>query len=267
MAGSTIKECIYFAHGNGFPSPCYRQLFSHLEKKYTINWIDMLGHNPEFPVTENWHYLITELIDNIERVSSTPVIALGHSLGGVLSVIAAIERPDLIKQVVLIDSPLIGRFISGFVRLAKALGIIDRITPAEKTKNRIRYWQTRDKVLSYLKKRELFQSFTSECMEDFVDYGLEKREDGLYLRFDRHIEYLIYRTLPHTLHQYEGRLSIPAYLIYGEDSTVVSPSNARYMLKKYGIQSIATPGSHMLPMEHPARVADLIVQWLEANPS
>jgi len=54
-----MKEVIHFAHGNGFPSPCYRQLLSGLEKEYDVKYIDRIGHNPLYPITENWHFLVT----------------------------------------------------------------------------------------------------------------------------------------------------------------------------------------------------------------
>jgi len=254
---------IHFSHGNGFPSQCYRQLLIQFEDEFEVRWIDRIGHNPAFPVTENWHHLVEEVIYSIETQATQPVIAIGHSLGGVLSLIASIERPDLIKAVIMIDSPLLGRFKSSMVRLAKALGIIDRITPAFRTRGRRQHWKTREQVIEYLSERELFKTFTPKAMEDYVDYGLKKTSDGYELRFDRHIEYLIYRTLPHTLPRYERGLSIPTLLIYGKQSTVVDRFDIHYMKKHYGIEVQALPGTHMLPMESPQEVAHAAKEWLQ----
>lgn len=258
-----MKGIIHFAHGNGFPSPCYRQLLNALGSRYDCCYIDRIGHNPKFPVTENWHFLSDEIIDSVEQQATEPVIAVGHSMGGVLSLIAALKKPALFKAVIMLDSPIIGRFKSNMVRLAKALGVIDRVTPAARTRNRRQYWRSKEQLLDYLKEKELFRSFTNECLQDYIDYGLEKTHDGYVLRFDRHIEYLIYRTIPHELFEYEGKLTVPADLIYGDQSTIVDSSDRRYMKKHYNIASHKIIGSHMFPMECPLKVAKLIFNLLD----
>ncbi len=255
-----MRELLHFAHGNGFPSPCYRQF---LQVRFDCCYIDRVGHNPEFPVTDNWHGLVEEVIASIKTQASQPVIAVGHSLGGVLTLLAAIEQPNLFKAVILLDSPLLGRFKSSVVRFSKALGMIDRLTPAFRTRERRQHWQNREQVLSYLKSKQLFQTFTDACLEDYIDYGMLKNEEGYFLRFDRQIEYQIYRTIPHILGEYEGLLRVPSALIYGNKSNVVHRLELRYMKKHYGIKHVETSGTHMFPMEQPQITAHLIMELVD----
>lgn len=259
-----MRELIHFAHGNGFPALCYKQLLNRLEVRFDISFVDRIGHDPAYPVTENWHNLVSEVIASVQTKAQQPVIALGHSLGGVLSLLAAIERPDLFKAVILLDSPLIGPFKSSMVRLAKALGIIDRVTPAYRTKGRRAYWQNHDQLLRYLRTRDLFKTFTDECLDDYITYGLELKGDGYYLRFDRHIEYQIYRTIPHVIPSYQDKLSVPAALIYGDKSTVVDRMDVRYMKSHFHIKSFKTRGTHLFPMEHPEDVAKQVIEVIDA---
>lgn len=254
---------VHFAHGNGFPSPCYRQLLQHLQGQFDCCYIDRIGHSPAFPVTENWHLLVEEVIQSVKTQSSQPVIAVGHSLGGVLSFLAAVEQPDLFKAVILLDSPIIGRLKSNVLRLSKAMGMIDHLTPAFRSKGRQQHWQSREQVLSYLKSRKLFKTFADKCLEDYIDYGMEKNESGYSLRFNRQIEYQIYRTIPHILHEHEGRLKIPAALIYGNRSNIIDRSDLRYMKKYHGIVNYEIDGTHMFPFEQPKVAADLILQALD----
>lgn len=259
-----MRELIHFAHGNGFPALCYTQMFKHLEKRFDYCYIDRIGHDPKYPVGENWHNLIKEVIESIRQQANQPVIAVGHSLGGVLSLLAAIKEPELFKQVIMLDSPLIGPFKSNMVKLAKSLGIIDRITPAYRTKARREYWKNRDQLVSYLRTRDLFKTFTDECLDDYITYGLEYKADGYYLRFDRHIEYQIYRTIPHVIPQYQGKLARPAALIYGDKSNVVNRMDVRYMKNHFGIKCFKTKGTHLLPMEYPEKVAKQIIAVVDA---
>jgi pimeloyl-ACP methyl ester carboxylesterase len=258
-----VRDSIHFAHGNGFPSSCYRQLFQVLESRYDCRYIDRIGHNPRFPVTENWDYLVDELIASIREKFSQPVIGLGHSLGGVLNLLAAIKEPSLFKGVVMLDSPLLGRFKSSMVRLAKSIGLIDKLTPALRTRGRRHHWNTREELTHYLKGRPLFRTFSEECLQDYINFGFKKMEDGYWLHFDKQVEYLIFRTLPHHLPRYEGKLTIPTALIYGDKSTVVTRFDVRYMRNKYHINCYRVPGTHMLPMENPSMVGMHIFQALD----
>ncbi|HHT0593081.1 TPA: alpha/beta fold hydrolase [Legionella anisa] len=255
-----MKELIHFAHGNGFPALCYKQMLDQLEKEFDYCYIDKIGHDPLFPVGENWHNLVLEVIASVKKQADRPVVAVGHSLGGILSVLAAAEQPELFKAVIMLDSPLIGTFKSSMVRLAKALGIIDRVTPAFRTRSRRIYWKDHDQLMSYLKTRELFKTFTDACLNDYITYGLEYKDDGYHLRFDRHIEYQIYRTIPHIIPNYEGKLLIPISLIYGDKSTVVGKMDVRYMKKYFNVTSHKIKGTHLFPMEHPEIVAKQIIK-------
>jgi pimeloyl-ACP methyl ester carboxylesterase len=253
-----MKEIIHFAHGNGFPALCYKQMLSYLQHDFDCYYIDRIGHDPAFPVTENWHNLVLEVIASIKRQAHAPVLAVGHSLGGALSLLAAIEQPELFKAVIMLDSPLWGPVKSSMLRFAKVLGVIDRITPAAQTRGRREYWENYEQVWTYLKTRKLFKTFTDQCLEDYIRYGLEHRKDGYYLRFDRDIEYQIYRTIPHVMPNLQGKLMIPTALIYGDKKSVVDKMDMRYMKKNFNIACFKTRGTHVFPMEHPQAVAKQI---------
>lgn len=258
-----MRELLHFAHGNGFPSGCYRQLFLHLQTRFKCCYIDRVGHTAKFPVTENWHYLVCEVIASIKAQASRPVIGVGHSLGGILTLLAAIEEPSLFRAIVLLDSPLIGPFKSNMVRVVKALGMIDRVTPAFRSRVRQQHWHSREDAWTYLKSKALFTHFTDACLNDYIDYGMEKDEKGYKLRFDREIETRIYRTIPHILPQYEGQLTVPTTLIYARLSTVIDRYDVQYMKKQYGIVNVVTHGTHMFPMENPGKTAALIMKAVD----
>lgn len=259
-----MKELIHFAHGNGFPSLSYRQLLLYLGQRYECIYIPKVGHDKAFPVTENWPFLVKELTKSIEtQAKGRAVIAVGHSMGGVLSFLAAIEAPHLFKALVLLDSPLLGPIKSHLLNIAKTMGIIDRITPAYRTKHRKEYWEDKTQLLAYLRKKNLFKSFDEKALHDYVDYGLDKTDEGYALAFDRQIEYLIYRTLPHTLFQYEGQLKVPSALIYGNKSSIIHSFDRFYMKKAFNITSFKMRGSHMFPLEHPKETGEKIFEVLD----
>jgi pimeloyl-ACP methyl ester carboxylesterase len=258
-----VRDIIHFVHGNGFPSSCYRQLFLRLENRFDCIHLDKVGHSPNFPVTVNWEHLVNEVIFSIQSQTSKPVIAVGHSLGGVLSLLASIRQPSLFKAVIMLDSPLLGRLKSVFLRISRAIGMIDSVTPASKTRTRRRQWSTREEALTYLQSRGLFKFFDGRCLQDYIDYGMDKNESGYFLRFDPQIEYQIYRTIPDSCYEHEGQLQRPTALIYGSRSHLIRPTELRYMQKKYGIVCFKMDGTHMLPFEHPDSCARLIMNVID----
>lgn len=255
-----MRDLIHFSHGNGFPALCYFQMLKQLKSKYDYDYfyLQKIGHDTRFPVTDNWPFLVNEVVSNIEKSAEKPVIGLGHSLGGVLTLLAAIQKPSLFKAVIMLDSPLLGRVKSRMVNYAKIVGLIDRITPAFHTLGRRNFWKNKEDIYSYLKKRNLFKEFTPECLDDYIEYGTEKKEKGYSLCFDPQIEYSIYRTIPHNLFKHEGKLTVPTGLIYGKESSVLTQFDVRYMEKKFGIHPIRMQGTHMFPMEHPNETAEEI---------
>lgn len=258
-----MKDPLHFAHGNGFPSACYQQLLQVLEIRYDCSYIDKSGHNPLFPVTDNWGYLVDELIASIRETGRKPVIGLGHSLGGVLTLLAAIKEPSLFKAIVMIDSPLPGPFKSALVKIAKYLGVIDRITPARGAKRRKQQWQSRDELIMYLRSKPLFQTFSEACLNDYIQFGFKQTDGSYQLLFDRQVEYSIFRTLPHHLSEYQQQLTVPAVLLYGEQSLVVDRFDVRNMQKKHGVDCYSIPGTHMLPMENPDALGAKIFQIID----
>lgn len=86
-----MSQRIFFAHANGFPSATYRKLFDALAPEYEVTHMDRHGHDPRFPVDDNWNNLLDELFEQLERLHE-PVWGIGHSFGGMLHYRAEIGR-------------------------------------------------------------------------------------------------------------------------------------------------------------------------------
>ncbi|WP_430462441.1 alpha/beta fold hydrolase [Thalassolituus sp. LLYu03] len=253
-----MKDILHFSHANGFPSGCYRVLFEHLSAHFDVRSIDRLGHNPAYPVTDNWTHLEQELTHYFEQHYRRPVIAVGHSLGGVLSLMVARSRPDLVKSVILLDAPALTPMQSAGLRLAKRFGLVDRVTPAGRTDGRRRQWTDHNEALSYFSGKTLMKDFTPECLNDYVQAATVAEGDGIALYFDPDTEMRIYRTVPHNL-TFRAPLAVPGAAVGGRQSRVFTRMNGAYMQSRLGMKVVWTEGSHMFPFEHPQQTADQII--------
>lgn len=122
-----MSQQIFFAHANGFPSATYGKLFAALAPDYQVQHLTQHGHDPRFPVDDNWQSLVDELLHHLAQ-QEQPVWGVGHSLGGVLHLHAALRCPEYYRGVVMLDSPVLTRADQWLLRTAKRFGFIDRIT-------------------------------------------------------------------------------------------------------------------------------------------
>jgi pimeloyl-ACP methyl ester carboxylesterase len=247
---------IHFSHADGFPAPCYRKLFGLLESEFRIGYLDRIGHDPAFPVSDGWVYLVDELIAAIESRWSEPVIGIGHSLGGYVTALAAARRPELFRAVILLDAPILGAFTGSAVQFLKHIGLIDRVTPAGSVKNRRRHWPSREDVVAHFRRRTIFRNFDPECLEDYVRFGIVEDGNGVRLWFDPDIEYQIYRTIPHDIAGSLRKLAVPGGFIGGSESTVLKRVGLGHTRRRFRLALV--PGGHLFPFQLPRDAAQAI---------
>lgn len=253
------KEIIQFSHANGFPGSTYSSLFRLLEDQYEIRYIDTLGHSPKYPVTNNWSLLVDELIETIIQTAAQPVIGMGHSLGGSLSLFAALKRPDLFKAIVLLDAPIFAFAKSQLVRFLKKIHRLYWITPdAGKTEKRRTHWPSKEAALSYFRSRDLFKKFSPHALSDFVEYGTIPNDTGRKLKFNPKIEAAIYRTLPHNYWEHKFKLLIPAVSIIGKETDILHRIDMLFMEKYFKIALKRIDGGHLFPFEYPEKTAQVV---------
>lgn len=228
-------------------------MLAPLASSFTVSWMEAIGTDPRYPVTEGWPHLVDQLIESIHE----PVYGVGHSLGGYLSYLAAVRRPELFRAIVLLDAPIIGAFRGGMLGATKRLGIVDRVTPAGATRDRRSTWASRQEAKAHFGERSLFRQFAEECLDDYVTHALVEREGALHLRINPGIEYQIYRTIPHDMMKHLPKLRVPAVFIGGAESDVVRRVRLAGMKPKFRMRKV--PGGHLFPFERPRDAADAII--------
>ncbi len=260
-----MKDKIQFAHANGFPAGTYTKLFSFLEDDFEIGFIEKHGHNPDFPVTDNWKFLTAELKNEIENSYKNPVIGIGHSLGGVLHLLAAAENPELYRQIILLDAPVISRLSSFGLKILKRANLMGKYTPSRLTKFRRAVWQDEAEAYEHFKKKEKFKDFDEDVLRDYVKHATEKSEKGIKLIFNPHIEARIYETIPVHLPKLRGKLKTPVSYIGGTASREARLAKLGFMKKHFSINFYFLEGSHLFPLENPEKTARIIKKAIASN--
>ena len=247
---------IQFSHANGFGLKTYSHFISFLQP-YEVKGVELIGHG-QYSVIPNWKPLAQELIKHIESHQSNPVIGIGHSLGGAVTLYAAQERPDLFKQIILLDPPLFGGWKRKGMILMKFLGMLDKVGPSGLAKNRREYFPTKKAAFEYFSSKKFFNPFNRTCFENYIEFGLKpNQEHGFELAFSKEIEYQVFRELPHI--NRKMKLKIPSHLIYSNQYQVLNSKDIQW-LKTALINTKFTPfdGGHLFPLEQPEKTTELI---------
>ena len=263
MTPSTDRPRLLFAHANGFPGSSYRSFLGPLAERFDLHPLDRIGHHPDFPVGHNWLALRDELLQTLEHLDE-PVIGVGHSMGGVLMAMAAEAAPERFRCVVMLDPPLMLGLDAWAMKVAKRLGVVERVTPARYSRGRRTLWPDREAMHHALRRRRLFRRFTSEALDDYVEGGTRLLDDGrAVLVYDPQVEVEIFCHLPDHLGDLPRRLRVPFALLAGEESDLLTPRRRR-RLERHGVPVTLVPGTHMFPMEHPEEARRILLETLDA---
>lgn len=254
---------LHFAHANGFPAQSYTSLFNALPDDWTVIAKPQFGHHPGYSVAGNWESQVDELADFLaKQVGDEPVWLVGHSFGAVLSFMLACRTPHRVQGLVMLDPPIVYGFNRYFIKLAKALGLMDKITPSKLAKIRRTHWSKQDNVEAYFAGKALFKNMDKRCIRDYVNSATAVEGEYRKLTFMRDVEADIFRHFPHHLNSYKGRLRCPALLVQGNDSSVSRRSDVDRFTRDNNIARAYIDGGHMFPLEIPEQVAELIAATL-----
>ena len=262
----TPPPTLVFSHANGFAASTYETLFDIWRKAgWRVHALEKFGHDPKYPVTSNWPHLRDQLTDFVRREVGAPVVFVGHSLGGYLSLLAACQCPELARAVVLLDSPLVAGWRAHSLHMAKVSGLIARVSPGRIARRRRHEWPDTDAVNAHFAPKAAFARWDSRVLADYVHHGTESVAGGRSLAFRREVEARIYETLPHHMPQLMQRhpLRAPAAFVAGTHSRELRQVGLAATRRLTHARISWIEGSHLFPFERPVETAREVLRWVE----
>lgn len=262
-----MKPVLHFAHANGIPSATYQKMLHALSDQYDVVTLPLIGTDPKFPVNNHWSNLVDQLIDSVEKQGrQRSVIALGHSLGALLSFMAAYKRPELFSMVIMLDPPLINGRHSLMLHMAKLLHkpTVDKVTPAGLSAKRRDHWDSRVEAAEKLRGRGFFAHFDSDCFDAYIRHGLsDAPTGGVTLTIPKAVEVSIFRNNPSWFWLTpRSAPEVPAHLVVGQDSQFYQRGFPQRVQRQLGIPFSLSKGGHMFPLERPLETAQLVKQLI-----
>ncbi len=99
------KETILMIHGLGSYLPAWKKNIVELSKDYRVIAVDLPGYgkSSKAPHSGLMTFYAGVIADLIQQLQLGPVNLAGHSMGGQIAMVLALEKPELVKRLILVD--------------------------------------------------------------------------------------------------------------------------------------------------------------------
>ncbi|MCR9278501.1 MAG: alpha/beta hydrolase [Pseudomonadaceae bacterium] len=163
---------LLLVHATGFHARVWDQVIARVNGTRRIIALDMRGHGRSARTPPyGWASFGQDVIDLIDHLDLTDVIAAGHSMGGHCVVQAAAARPERFHRLLLVDPVILDPEL--YEVEMPSLAPSDH--PTSKRRARFSNWQEmRDRFAN----REPFSRWLPEALDDYCRWGVLPTADG-----------------------------------------------------------------------------------------
>jgi pimeloyl-ACP methyl ester carboxylesterase len=261
---------VHLAHANGFPPGTYRLLAEALNERYHVL---ALPSRPLWPDSRpesapDWRPLADDLVEGLDELGLRGIAGIGHSLGAVLTMWAAIRRPDLFQAIVLIEPVILPPAWLWGLRVARRLGLEQKQPLVQGALQRHRTWPSRKAAFDHYREKPLFARWSDDALWAYVESALRPGQDGLFeLAYPPEWEAHIFGTAPTDIWSDVAHLETPSLVIRGEMSRTFRPAAQARMARLLPAAKFITipEAGHLVPSERPAETAAAILRFLPGS--
>lgn len=266
---------MHFLHANGYPPECYAPLLELLQKNHRLFGMKLrpLWDGTTRDGLQDWHPFSDDLLRFLSDLGPAPVIGVGHSIGGIVTLRAALRDPQKFRALVLLDPVLFVPSFTAMWNFMRAIGLGEQVHPLIRgAKRRRSTFTDLDTVFRSYRTRPVFRYLTDDHLKIYIQGITRKKEDGSYElvyspEWEAHIyltglrDFDLWRELP--------KLHIPTLIIRGAETDTFMENAAKLVTKKNKNISVHTMqhATHILPLEYPQEVAEIIENFIRPDRS
>ncbi len=262
---------LVFLHATGFNAQTYGPLLAPLATERRIAALDQRGHGltrlPTDPegLVDWWPYArdLILLLDRWVPDGAPPVVLAGHSMGGIVALLAASERPRAVRGLVLLDPVLmpVTMRLALFTPWGRAKA--RRFGLAVGAAKRRPVFASKEEALSTYRTRKAFSTWQPGFLEGYVEGGFVDDPEGVRLGCPPAWESATFAAHRHRSWAALRRLRMPVHLIAaGEGSTVVGGLGRVRRVAPRVVAETLSGTTHFFPMEQPDHVRAVLAGML-----
>ncbi|CEJ14460.1 Putative aminoacrylate hydrolase RutD [bacterium YEK0313] len=260
---SRMPPDLLFMHATGFNAQTYAPLLEPLAARHAIIALDQRGHGfsdlPTDPAgIVDWMPYARDLIAVLDRFVSAgarPLVLAGHSMGAVVSLLAAAARPKAVRGLVLLDPVM----MSPMLRLAA-------YTPWGRAKfrsfhlavsaaKRRAVFGSKQEAVDTYRTRKAFSTWQPGFLEAYVDGGFVADGEGVRLACAPIWESATFASHRHRSWAALKSLQMPVHVMAAERGSTVTGGIGKVLKVQPRAQAEVVAGTtHFFPMERPDHV-------------
>jgi|GEM_PF-6136064 len=220
---------------------------SSSQSEYDLVWEDIAKDIPK---------VVAAIKQITDRDPDEPLLAVGHSLGAVLLMIAQIKQPELFKKLWLYEPVFFPKVSKEYEQRTEMM-----IAGALRRKSS---FPSRQAASDRFVSKPPFMSFNEDCLEQYVQYGLkdvQDKTDQVELCCTPVNEAEIYKNANSGIIEELKMVQIPVRIAVGNDDQDRVPA-IRNAIQSTEIDLIELEGlSHFGVQTHPKKIAEEITKW------
>ena len=258
-------QVLHFAHANAYPPGCYRQFIAGLTDHYRVLAIEqrpLWPHSRPEALT-SWELLADDLIRFFEQEGLENVIGVGHSLGAVATMYAAVKRPSLFRQLILIEPVFLPpEMLKMAAANPDAAYKLPLVRVAQRRRDR---WPSRQVAFDRFRSKTVFSRFSDDALWDYVNHAIHENAAGEFvLTYPREWEARVYAHPPLHVWEHLRQISQPTLAIRAAESDTIMPAAWElWQASQPAATFVEIPETgHMLTMERPSLIAQTIINYL-----
>jgi pimeloyl-ACP methyl ester carboxylesterase len=261
---------LHLAVGNGFPPEVYLPLVRPLMSDYLVYCLPPrpLWDPPPPPASLSaWTQLADDLLVGLNQQSIAHTIALGHSFGGTISLMAAAHAPERFRALILLDPALFAPDRITAMQRAYTNGVYSNPLAERALKRRSRFGSIEEAV-AYWRARPLFEGWPESGLRLYAQSALRPAETGagFVLRWSPEWEARGYAVAYPDAWPLLAALpeQLPVLVVRGRQSDVFTEAAAAHLETVRPQTTLITlDGGHLFPMTAPVNTARAVLEWLE----
>jgi pimeloyl-ACP methyl ester carboxylesterase len=257
---------LHFLHANGYPPECYKPLLEHLQKQYRVFGMKLrpLWDDANMDELNDWHPLSDDLLRFLSDCEPGPVIGVGHSIGGIVTLRAALRDPKRFRALVLLDPVLFAPSFLAMWNFIRVIGLGERTHPFISTaKKRRREFDDPETIFRSYRAKPIFRYMSDESLRAYAaGIAKPKADGGCELAYTPEWEAHIYLTGLRDFDLWRDfpKLEVPTLILRGAETDTFLEKAARLVKRKNPKIQIQTleKATHILPLERPQEAAEKI---------
>lgn len=271
LGGSGRFACLSVA--NGFPPETYRPLAEALASRlHIVSPLPRpLWPDPPSPQDKGlWRRMAGDLLTALREHDLHDAIAIGHSMGGAFTVLAAAAEPARFRALILLDPTLLPPPQPLLARLTQISGLAADLPLVQSALHRRDRFASVDEALAHWRGKALFADWPNESLRLYARAMTRPAPDGgLALTWPPEWEAAVYRTYPARLWAAVARLParLPVLVIRGGRSDTFTARSAQAFRRRasHAQMRVVDGHGHLFPHTAPGETAALIAQWLDRD--